>query len=133
MRGRMLLAAVAAAVGLPSLALADPCEAPLPPPGATFSGAVRYVGDGDSLCVGRTANPAEWIEVRLADFYAPELQTPGGPRAKAVLEQLVAGRQLSCQADHRSYDRIVAWCTLNGVAVGDLMRRRGVAEGGAGR
>ena len=34
-------------------ALADPCEAPLPRrAGETFSGAVRYVGDGDSLCIG---------------------------------------------------------------------------------
>lgn len=54
-------------------AYADPCKAPLPAQaGVQFSGTVRYVGDGDSLCVGRTADPNTWIEVRLADFNAPE-------------------------------------------------------------
>lgn len=133
MHGRTLLWAALALVGLPSLAYADPCTAPLPAQGTSFSGIVRYVGDGDSLCVGTTADPADWIEVRLADFYAPELSAAGGSQAKATLQQLLAGRTLACQAGRRSYDRVVAACTLNGVSVGDLMRRRGVAEGGNGR
>lgn len=133
MRGRGFLWAALGLMALPDLAHADPCNAPLPPPGTSFSGAVRYVGDGDSLCIGRTSDPADWIEVRLADFYAPELSAPGGARAKAALQQLAAGRTLACQAGRRSYDRIVAACTLNGVSVGDLMRRRGITEGGNGR
>ncbi|MDA0699860.1 MAG: nuclease, partial [bacterium] len=65
--------------GLASAARADPCEGRLPSrAGDRFAGSVRYVGDGDSLCVGRTSNPAEWIEVRLADFNAPELNERGG-------------------------------------------------------
>jgi hypothetical protein len=43
---------------------------------------VRYVGDGDSVCVGTSADASTWIEVRVADFYAPELHTPDGPKAK---------------------------------------------------
>lgn len=117
----------------PALAHADPCVAPLPSPGASFSGPVRHVGDGDSLCVGPSANPASWIEVRLEDFYAPELHANGGAQAKATLEALTRGRSLACRAGRRSYDRVVARCTLDGVSVGDLMRRRGVAEGGRGR
>jgi len=63
----------------PALAFADPCEGPLPrTAGAEFSGVVRYVGDGDSLCVGNSSDPATWIEVRLADFNAPELHRDGG-------------------------------------------------------
>lgn len=57
-------------------AFADPCEAPLPARGTAFSGTVRYIVDGDGFCVGHTADPNEWIEVRVADFYAPELKTP---------------------------------------------------------
>ena len=69
---------------------ADPCEAPVPSQvGVEFSGLVRYVGDGDGLCVGRTSDPNEWIEVRLADFDAPELHTPGGPAAKAALRAAI--------------------------------------------
>ena len=117
----------------PSLALADPCQAPLPAPESQFSGTVRYVGDGDSLCVGSSGDPKTWIEVRVADFYAPELHAPGGQKAKTALENIAFGRLAACDAGKRSYDRVVARCTLNGVSIGDLMRRTGVSEGGRGR
>ena len=67
---------------------ADPCEAPLPSQaGVNFSGVVRYVGDGDGLCIGKTADPKEWIEVGLADFNAAELHQPGGTAAKTALDR----------------------------------------------
>ena len=114
-------------------ALADPCTASLPKRGQTFSGLVRYVGDGDGLCVGRTADPATWVEVRLADFYAPELREPGGQAAKRSLERLTTGKRAVCVARNRSYDRIVASCTVAGTDVAALLRRAGVREGGNGR
>lgn len=121
---------------------ADPCKAildrgPLPSflsPGKIFSGPVVYVGDGDSLCVdvGKGGNSANWVEVRLADFYAPELHEAGGPQAKSQLERLVMGHRVGCVADHRSHDRIVAVCRLHGVSLGQRMRAAGVQEGGRG-
>jgi micrococcal nuclease len=130
-----------ALLGAASPALADPCEAipehgPLPAylaPGSQFTGPVVYVGDGDSLCVATGPSKGEWVEVRLADFYAPELHGPGGPEAKAALHQIAMGRRASCTADHRSYDRIVAYCTIAGVSIGDRMRQAGIREGGNGR
>jgi micrococcal nuclease len=127
-----LIAAVGL-LGLTTVAAADPCEGPLPAPGTSFSGQVRYVGDGDSLCVGSASDPRLWIEVRIADFYAPELHAPGGGQAKAELERLALGRTVQCRAGHRSYDRVVARCTLDGRSLGELMRRAGVREGGNGR
>jgi endonuclease YncB( thermonuclease family) len=124
---------LATTTGLAGAALADPCRAALPKPGATFAGAVRYVGDGDSLCVGPGPDPATWIEVRLADFYAPELHAPGGAAAKQTLSGIALNQRVVCSAQHRSYDRIVAVCTLGRRSVGELMRRAGVSEGGAGR
>lgn len=117
----------------PAIANADPCEGPLPPPGSRFSGTVRYVGDGDSLCVGSTASPNDWIEVRVADFYAPELHAAGGAKAKAALERIAMGKQAQCVAGRRSYDRVIAQCTIGGTSIGALMRREGIAEGGRGR
>lgn len=122
-------------------ALADPCHAipdkgPLPSllkKRASFSGPVTYVGDGDSLCVALGADPSQWVEVRLADFYAPELHAPGGAQAKAALYRIAYRRRVLCRADHRSYDRMVARCELDGASLGDLMRRAGVREGGRGR
>lgn len=126
----LLLAPLVAA---PALAHADPCEGPLPKPGASFSGPVRYVADGDGLCVGQSADPNSWTEVRLANFYAPELNAPGGRQAKAALERLTRGRSLQCVAGRRSWDRVVARCTLDGEDLGELMRRQGIAEGGNGK
>lgn len=86
-----LFGSLGLAVGLlaASPAMADPCEGPLPSrAGAEFVGQVRYIGDGDSLCVGSTNDPSTWIEVRLADFNAPELHAAGGARAKDVLHRV---------------------------------------------
>lgn len=127
------LAALLGASVLASAALADPCVAPLPRKGASFSGVVRYVGDGDGLCVGPGADPRTWVEVRLEDFYAPELNEPGGRAAKAALERLAKGRRAVCTAGRRSFDRVVARCTIDGVSIGQQLRRAGVREGGRGR
>lgn len=123
-----------------SNALADPCEAPVTGyrPGATVAGTVRYVGDGDGLCIGIGPDPRTWTEIRLADFYAPELNEPGGRKSKADLERLVMGRRLVCTATRGaggrtySYDRLIASCSLEGSKLGDLLRAFGGSEGGRG-
>lgn len=129
----MRFAVLFGALLAPTVALADPCEAPLPRAGAPFAGTVRYVGDGDSLCVGNASDPKTWIEVRVADFHAPELHAPGGREAKSALERIAFGKPIQCVAGKRSYDRVVANCSVSGTSVADLMRRAGVSEGGRGR
>lgn len=126
---RLLAAAVIGGgiATLPTSALADPCEAPLPRPGTFFQGRVEYVGDGDSLCV-KTASGL--VEVRLADFNAPELREPNGPAVRGTLRRLTLGQSASCRAGRRSYDRVVAHCTIRRVSIGDMMRSAGVDEGG---
>lgn len=135
---RFVLLAAAISLGA-TAAAADPCKAipdrgPLPTSlkrGTVFNGPVSYVGDGDSLCIALSPAPEDWVEVRLEDFYAPELHAPGGLEAKLTLERLTAGRSLRCRASHRSYDRIVATCLIGAASVGDLMRQN-LVEGGAG-
>jgi endonuclease YncB( thermonuclease family) len=131
------LLVVLAFVAFPAVAFADPCEGQLPHrAGQTFSGTVRYVGDGDSLCVGQSNDPNTWIEVRLADFNAPEFHSPTGPQAKAALERIAMGHVAQCVAgggrhgNVTSYDRVIATCSVNGRRIGDLMRAAGVREGG---
>ncbi len=125
----------------PAAALADSCTA-IPDDGTvpvflsmgrSFSGPVVEVIDGDSLCVAvgpRTG--ADWVEVRLADFYAPELGSADGPGAKAALRRIAFGRQATCVAGASTYDRIAARCHIDGRAIGDLMTSAGITEGGAG-
>lgn len=121
----------------PAIARADPCEGRLPArAGETFSGVVRYVGDGDSLCLGPSTDPSTWIEVRLSDFNAPELHSPTGRADRDRLSGLVRGRVLACVAVRGRngrvivYDRVIAACRLNGRGVGDLLRQAGGREGG---
>jgi len=102
-----------------TMAHADPGEGRLPTrQEETFAGTVRYVGDGDSLCVGRISDPNDWTEVRLADFDAPELRERDGRRSRDILTRLTRGRQVSCTATRGlsgrvvSYDRVIATCRL---------------------
>lgn len=118
-------------------AYADPCKAPLPAQaGVRFSGTVRYVGDGDGLCVGRTTAPNEWIEVRLADFDAPELHQAAGAAAKAALERIALHREVTCTTERGrtgrvvSFDRVIARCRIGTDSIGDLLRQAGVVAGG---
>lgn len=99
--------------------------------GATFSGDVVYVIDGDSLCVAIGPNPEDdWVEVRLADFMAPEYKERGGAEARAALAKIALQRKAYCVASMRTYDRIAARCRVDGVALGDALRAAGVPEGG---
>jgi len=140
-RAGVAVAVAVACLGAAGQVLADPCTASVSGyrPGQTFSGVVRYVGDGDSLCVGSLASPSTWVEVRLADFYAPELHAPGGREAKATLERLAMGRPAVCEAQQgrngrtSSHDRVIAVCRIAGRSLGMLMSRAGMSEGGNGR
>lgn len=124
-----------------SAAAADPCKAipdrgPTPPelaPGRRFAGPVVYVGDGDSLCVALGRTPDRWVEVRLADVYAPELHEAQGPAAKALLARIVMGRRLDCVAGRRTYDRVAATCRLESRRLSDHLRAAGAPVGGRGR
>ena len=132
--------AVLAALTTATAAKADPCKAipdhgPMPSylhRGEHFSGPVVYVGDGDSLCVAVGQGPANWMEIRLEDFYAPELHSPTGPAAKAALEKVAMGRNAECIVNRQSYDRVVATCRIGSRSIGDLLRAAGSIEGGNG-
>lgn len=134
---RIILATTLLSLTAATMARADPCEGRLPTRhGETFAGTVRYVGDGDSLCVGQTSNPNDWIEVRLADFDAPELRERDGRRGHEILTRLARGRQVSCIATRGrsgrvvSHDRVIASCRLNGQRLGDLLRAQRAPQGG---
>ena len=71
--------------------------------------------------------------MRVADYYAAELHAPGGREAKAALERIAMGKPVQCAAGKRSYDRVIAVCTLGGSSLGALMRATGLPEGGRGR
>jgi micrococcal nuclease len=137
-----LLLAAGVLTSAPAPALADPCRAvpqkgPMPASlakGERFSGPVMHVGDGDSLCVAvGPLRGTDWVEVRLADFHAPELREPGGREARDTLKRLTQGRRVDCLSRGRTWDRVAADCRLGDQSLGERMRAAGVAEGGRGR
>lgn len=131
MRAVLALAVAATFIAFP--ALAQPCHGKLPSKGATFAGRARIIVDGDTLCVGSGEDQRTWVPVRIADFYAPEWSEPGGPEATFALMRLTRRAWITCgPAQHRSYGRIVAVCKVRGKSLGDLMRAKGVQEGGRG-
>lgn len=97
-----------------------------------ISGVVRHVIDGDGLRL------STGHEIRLGDFDAPEWNERGGRAASAALTDIALGKTVECRPCEgarnprtcTSYDRIIATCRLNGRRLGDLMRSRGIAEGG---
>ena len=139
---RLFLAALAtSALALPAAAWADDCTAipdsgAIPPflsRGRTFAGPVVEVIDGDSMCVAvGPRRGKDWVEVRLADFYAPEFSSPTGPAARAALSRIAMGKRATCIAAQGTYDRIAARCQVDGRPLGLLLREAGVGEGGNG-
>jgi len=136
----LFVAAAGLALTVVGRAHADDCvaipeEGPIPPYlayGSNFSGPVVQVLDGDSLCVAVGDTPLQWVEVRLADFYASELEKAQGGAARDALMRIAFGKRAYCISGLRTHDRIAARCEISGHAVGDLMRDAGVAEAGNG-
>lgn len=108
----------------------DPCPGALPRPGTTFGGIVRAVLDGDTICVSEKPYYKNWVKIRLSDFSAPELDRPGGEAAQATLEDIAMGQRVVCVGGGRSFDRIVARCTIVKKSLGTFMREHGVEQNG---
>jgi endonuclease YncB( thermonuclease family) len=129
--------ALATTAIIAATASADPCEGELPTKlGTSFLGVVKYVVDGDGICVGKDDDPETWIEVRFADFDAPELRTEEGREAKQMVEDKLFGKQVSCTTSKgrngktRSHDRVLATCRLGTKGVSDVLNEAGVPTGG---
>ncbi|RRN64659.1 nuclease [Caulobacter sp. 602-1] len=134
------LGAAAAFTLIAGVAAADPCEAPVSGyrPGQRVSAPIIYVGDGDSFCLALGRDPSQWLEIREARWFAPELHDLGGREAKRAMDRLV-GRRATCTVERghngqtQSYDRVIAACTVDGLPIAEHMRRAGIAPGGRGR
>lgn len=97
-----------------------------------FACTVVSVHDGDTLTC------RDGTKVRLAAIDAPEIGpcrgrrgrvcVPGdGPASRNALNRLVLGRTIRCEKAGMSYQRVVAWCGLNGIDLSCSMMRGGYA------
>lgn len=92
---------------------------------------VAAVHDGDTL------RCRDGTRVRLAAIDAPEVGecprwkrcAPGNAEAsRRALAGMVLGRRISCAATGHSYDRVTAWCSINGRDVSCTLFRGGWAS-----
>ena len=81
-----------------------------------LSGTITHVRDGDTFEVGG-------IPVRLAALDCPENKTAAGKSVTAYAKQFV-GLHAECELTGAlSYERVVGYCTIDGVDYGDIMMR----------
>ena len=126
----VLIAAVCAA----SIALvarhAPAAKASVPPPSPpAFLARVVDLMDGDSfrvVCEGGT------VEVRLFDVNCPELDEPGGERAKSLTRQTTLGRSVwvfpSGKRPKDAYNRLLVRVWTSGGWLSDVLLRMGAAQ-----
>jgi len=81
-----------------------------------LSGTITHVRDGDTFEVGG-------IPVRLAALDCPENKTAAGKSVTAYAKQF-EGLHTECQlTGAMSYERVVGYCTIDGVDYGAIMMR----------
>lgn len=98
-------APVATAAPLPYVADCSPDDPRNP--SKVWTAMATAVIDGDSFCMGE-------VEIRTRRYDAPEWNEPGGPEARERLRDILsASGPLTCEGFARSYDRIIAACTLS--------------------
>lgn len=100
-------------------------------PRGRISCAVDHITDGDTF---RCSNG---FRVRLAGIDTPEMPgscragrscAPGDPHAaRAALQRLIGGQTVQCQPVGMSYNRVAAWCSVNGLDLSCAMVRAGHA------
>lgn len=128
MRRPLIAAAFVLGFGLPAAAHAAPgCsgDAPKFKQGAKFAGEVRQIIDGQTICVGRAANPQTWIKVRLSDLNG--VTNPSGWNARRALRRLGLGKYAVCTVSHRPDSNrpaapVAAVCRVAGVSLAGRMK-----------
>lgn len=86
------------------------CTASSPARGASFTGTVLQVIDGQTICVAFGPTPDRWVRVRLTDAGA------GLPRG-ALMASAFA-REVTCVAGDADGEGVAALCTADGRSVG---------------
>ncbi|MCZ4283142.1 thermonuclease family protein [Kiloniella laminariae] len=87
-----------------------------------LSGAVTHVRDGDTIEVLS-------VPIRLQGLHAPELGTVAGDEASSFMRDLLKGQVVDCSlSGHKSYDRQIGVCWLNGHDLAEIIIGAGLAR-----
>jgi len=83
-------------------------------------GVVTNVHDGDTFTLGSQ-------RIRLWGIDAPELKQEFGAHAQKTLQTLIYSQLITCTPRGKSYDRIVANCTIGQMDIATFMIQAGMA------
>lgn len=77
--------------------------------------------DGDTFEINKQ-------RVRLSAVSAPEMKEPRGPFARAAMDEIIGGREVSCEISGTGkYKRLIGVCSINGQDIGAELIRQGYA------
>lgn len=89
--------------------------------------AAAFVCANPGIVDGDTLRCADGTRVRLWGVNSPERHEPAGPAATRAVARIIGGRTIRCERKGKSYERIVARCTVNGRDIAAEMVRQGHA------
>jgi micrococcal nuclease len=96
------------------------CTAAAPAPGTRIAGPVLQVMDGESLCLAKGPNPADWLLIRLANM-------PNSSERRVLMAAAFA-EKVECVVERRSTTGVVATCWKDGAPLAALVQDAGVRE-----
>ncbi len=90
----------------PRVSIVAACTAAAPAEGASISGPVLQVIDGQTLCVAKGPTPDQWVRVRLADVYDRE--------NRSALMAATFAKDVICNVERRDDEGVVGRCSIDG-------------------
>lgn len=95
--------------------------------GRTFDCTLESVHDGDTIIVKEVI----YHKIRLIDVWAPELNTPDGPKAKSELEELLKGTLKvtlpvvgSTPSKTQTFDRVAGYVYVDDKCINDVLNAK---------
>lgn len=92
-----------------------------PKSGSILSGTITHVRDGDTVEV-------DGVAIRLAALNCPENKTQKGRYATRVAKQFEGSKMICELTGAKTYDRLVGYCSVNGVDFGRFMMQNSSCE-----
>lgn len=126
---KLLAALVGAAAVLSAAAAAEAsvCTGSAPAKGGEVHGPVLHVTDARRVCVAAGDNPADWIELRLADLPRRGAWTREG---RGALMAAAFSENVTCTVLRRRRGEVQAICRLDGVSIGRRAQQSDIVAAG---
>ncbi|MCR5872796.1 hypothetical protein LRS10_00470 [Phenylobacterium sp. J426] len=121
------MVAAASVLSAAAVAEASVCTGVAPASGGEVRGPVLHVADATRVCVATGADPADWIEVRLADLPRGESWARQG---RGALMAAAFAENVTCTVLRPARGEVRAICRLDGVSIARRAQRPDIVAAG---